>query len=193
MQLSPTKLSIFVGAAVAIAGATPARADDLGPPPVHHLGLFIGGGLWGGNISCDGQDCGSFRAAGGPSVHIGYKFAPRLAVVGDVWAMTSSQDNLALTFVTATANLRVWLAPGLWVQGGIGNGHAILSANGLSARSDDVPVGLLAVGLTVASAPRWTIDVALQVAQGTSTSSDASATTGRSSGLGAHFNWYFGR
>ena len=178
-------------AVVVVLGLTSAiaRAQPAEPPPPRH-GLLIGGGLFGGNISCDGTNCGGFREAGGAAFHVGYMFGPRLGVLLDVWAMTSSKNDVGISFVTSTVNLRYWLAPALWIQGGLGGGHAVIHVGALSSRGDDVPVGELAAGYEVVKSRNWAIDVAVKLAQGSSTADNGDVTTGRSTGLGANFTWY---
>lgn len=178
--------------AACIALATPAAAQPMmeAPPPMQRHGLFGGGALFGGNISCDGMDCGGFREAGGLSGHIGWMFNPNLGVLLDVWAMTSSKNDVAITFVSSTINLRYWLAPALWVQAGLGNGHAVIRYRGLAARGDDVPAGELGIGFEVVRGRTWALDVSAKVAQGTSTEDSGDVTTGRSVGVGAHFTFF---
>src|SRR5262249_4342101 len=112
----------------------------------------------------------------------------------DIWAMTSSKNDVSVTFVTSTINLRYWVLPALWVQGGVGSGHAVVRVSIFTGRSDDVPVGELAAGFELVRHPSFALDVAFKVAQGSSTKAgmDASddATTGRSTGFGVNFNWY---
>lgn len=183
-------------ATVASASAQPASAQPAPvepPPAVPRDGLFLGAGLWGGNISCNGSSCGGFRVAGGGSGHIGWMFTPRLGVLFDFWAMTSSKNDVSVTFLSSTLDVRYWVAPILWIQGGIGDGHALIHAGALAKTGDDVPVGEVAAGVEVVRGRNWDLDVALQIDQGTSTNAQGGATTGRSTGLGAHFTLYTGR
>jgi hypothetical protein len=176
------------------APATPAMAPvppaEPPAPPARH-GLLIGGGLFGGNISCNGTKCGGFREAGGGSFHVGYMFTPRLGALLDVWAMTSSKNDVAITFFTSTIDVRYFLLPLLWVQAGVGNGHALIHAGIFAARSADVPVGEFAAGYEVVKSRNWAIDVSFKIAQGSSTDNNGdNVKTGRSTGIGAHFTWY---
>ncbi len=161
------------------------------PPPPVRAGLFGGGGLWAGNISCDGTNCGDFRKAGGGNGHIGWMFSPRFGVLVDVWAMTSSENNVSLTFLTTTVNVRYWLANAIWIQGGVGNGHAIVRVGGFQGRGDDVPVVEAAAGFEIVRGRNWAVDVGLKVAQGSTTvSEEDNVQTGRSTALGAHFTFF---
>ena len=164
------------------------------PPPRERHGLFGGGGLFGGNISCDGADCGGFREAGGASGHIGYLFTTKLGVLLDLWAMTSSQNNVSVTFVASTINLRYYVAPSFWVQGGIGNGHAIVRVSIFQARGDDVPAAEVGAGLELVRGRNWALDVSLKLAQGGKTDQGMDMSddvqTGRMVGLGAHITLF---
>ena len=191
MSNRATRLSCVLVASVLLAAAATASAQPISPPvPTERHGLFFGGGLWGGNISCDGSDCGGFRAAGGGSLHIGYLFTPRFGLLFDGWAMTSSKNDVNLTFVTGTLNVRYWVAPVIWIQGGLGGGHAVISVGGFAARGDDVPVGQLAAGFEIVRGRSWALDLQLKVAQGTSTDDGAEVQTGRSAGIGVAFTWF---
>jgi hypothetical protein len=152
--------------------------------------LFATSGLWGGNISCDGMDCGGFREAGGLSLAIGYMFTPRFGLLVDGWWMTSGNENdVSITFVSSTLNARFWLTRALWVQGGVGSGHAILRWGPFTAGvSDDVPVGTAAVGFEIVRGRRWALDIGLKLAQGSKTDVENNEVrTGRMTGLGVSF------
>ena len=183
--------TVVVVAALVAAGGLASADPEPEPAPRERVGLELGGGLWGGNISCNGSDCSGFRAAGGLSGHIGYNFSERLGALVDLWAMTSNKDNASITFVTATIDLRLWLAPQVWVQGGLGNGHAVISVLGFSGRGDDVPVAELAAGLELVRHRSYALSVAAKLAQGTSAGDNSSgAQTGRMVGLGAELTFF---
>jgi hypothetical protein len=169
-----------------LASAQPALAI----PEVERHGLFAGGGLWGGNISCDGSDCGGFREAGGANGHVGYLFGPNFGILIDAWAMTSSKNDVSITYVVGTINARLWLTPRVWVQGGVGNGHAEVRVNVFGVRGDDVPVGELAAGVELVRGPNWALDLSGRVAQGKSTEANGDVTTGRAAGVGVSMTWY---
>jgi hypothetical protein len=152
-------------------------------------GLFAGGGLWGGNISCEGTECGDFRSAGGANGQLGYMFGPNFGLVLDVWAMTSGENDVAITYVASTLNARLYLAPRLWVQAGVGNGHAIVAIGPFAGRGDDVPVGQLAAGAELVRGDNWSLDLSAKVAAGTSTDGDE-INTGRMAGVGLTMTWF---
>jgi hypothetical protein len=179
-------IALILTSTTAIAAAQPTQA-----PSTERHGVFFGGTLTAGEISCDGNDCGGFREAGGAAGHIGYMIGPRFGVLFDAWAQTSSDDDVALTFVTATVNARLWLANILWVQGGIGNGHARLDVGPFAGRSDNVPVGMLAAGIELVRSRNWALDLQAKIAQGSSTDDDGDAvSTGRSAGIGVSLTYF---
>ena len=174
--------------ATSAAHAQPGVMQQL--PPQRH-GVFFGGSLTGGEISCDGDSCGGFREAGGGALQIGYMLSPRFGLLVDAWAQTSRDDDVALTFITTTVNARFWLARILWVQAGLGNGHAQLDVGPFAGRSDNVPVGQLAAGIELVRGRNWALDLQAKVAQGSETDDDGDAVqTGRSSGIGVSFSYF---
>ncbi|MGE0872101.1 MAG: hypothetical protein AB7P03_26320 [Kofleriaceae bacterium] len=171
-----------------VSHAQPAAEPAAPSPPAGRHGLFATSGVWAGNISCDGMDCGGFREAGGLGLQVGYMVTPRFGVLADVWGMTSSQNDVSITFVTATLNARYWLAPVIWVQAGVGTGHARVSWGPFSGASDDVAVGAISAGIEVVRGRRWAVDVAAKLAQGSSTDVEGDQVqTGRSTGVGVSF------
>ena len=98
--------------------------------------------------------------------------------------MTSTKNDTSVSFITSTINARYWLLPAIWVEAGVGHGHARVSYGPLSVRaSDDVPVAQLGAGLELVQIGNVLLDLHLKVAQGTSTNDDSGAvTTGRSFG-----------
>ena len=197
--------AIAAAAATAVAAlAAPAVATAQPAPPPERYGVFGGGALWAGNLSCDGGDCGGFREAIGASGHLGWMLTPRLGLLGDIWGLTSSEEprpnfRATLTFITATVNLRYWLVPALWIQGGIGNGHArarvtVPFLGTAMSRSDDVFVATVAAGFEVVRGNNWALDVSVKLAQGSETDFDGdSVQTGRAAAIGAHISFFGSR
>jgi len=169
-----------------LAAAQPALAER----GLERHGLFAGGGVFGGNISCEGDNCGDFREAGGANGQVGYLLGPRFGLLLDVWAMTSSQNDISITYVASTLSARLWVAPRLWVQAGLGSGHAEVRVSIFGARGDDVPVGEVAAGAELVRGPGWSLDLTARIAQGTATSDNNNVTTGRAAGLGVTMTWY---
>ena len=109
--------------------------------------------------------------------------------------MSSSQNDFTLTFVSATAGVRYWALPILWVQGGLGVGHAVGRYDGIlgtaETRSDDIPVVQLAIGVELIRGERWALDLEAKVAQGSSTDDDNDQeSTGRMAGIGVGVTFF---
>lgn len=192
-------LALTACALLALPGLAAAQEAPAAPAPAamikYRHGLFGGGAVWAGNLSCDGGDCGGFSAAGGLSGHIGYMFTPHLGLLLDIWGMTSGNSVVGLTYEANTLDLRYWLTRALWIEAGLGSGYAQVHLLGNNPTSNAVPVGMLGIGYEVTSGHTWAIDVALQAAQGTSvTAMDSNgsqmASTGRGVGLGVHVTWF---
>ena len=167
-----------------VAAAQPSPVNE--PPPNPRLGFFGGGGLYAGEISCEGPNCSGVRKAGGGEGHVGWNFSPVMGIIGDLWWMESREDNVSITYINASVGLRYWIAPILYGQVGLGNGHASIRYDSVlgtfSDKTDNIPTVLLSLGLELVRGPRWALDVNLRVAQGSST--DGDDTTGRMTGIG---------
>jgi hypothetical protein len=177
MMFSPILLrNTLVG--IVVAAAAPAFADTVslanGTPSNDRSGLALGATIDGGHIGCQtksGDDCGDgAHAAGGFSVHAGMMVTPRLAILGEAWGMAHTQDSLTTTQTLATANLRVWLAPRLWLQGGFGVARSKLSFdNGplmASVTSSTVPAVSAGIGLELVHSPAFGLDLELRGGSG---------------------------
>jgi len=87
-----------------------------------HGGFTINFGLGAGWVSAGG--CGACGEVGGLAVDssIGWFWGPRVALLFDVFALTTSQYEI----VTSTANamsafaVQFWVTPRFWVKGGVG-------------------------------------------------------------------------
>jgi hypothetical protein len=171
---------------------TIASADEYGEPT--RFGVFGGVAVHGGHISCEGAGGGDdFRKAGGADGHIGWLFDQKVGLMLDLWGMTSKENDTTISYVAATVNVRYWVAPILWLQGGIGYGHAnvkVETAIGdFEGQTDDVPVAQLGLGVEVARGTNWAFDVEAKVAQGTDTDG-SNASTGRMVGIGVGLTFF---
>lgn len=137
-------------------------------------GLVLGASLDGGNLGCQtksGDDCGDgTHAAGGLSLHVGLMLGPRLAILGEAWGMAHTEDSLTATQALATANVRAWLAPRLWLQGGVGVARSKISYENslfmVSSTSATVPAVAAAIGLELVHSPSFGLDVELRGGSG---------------------------
>jgi hypothetical protein len=187
-------VSTLLLVAPAVAAADP---GDHPHPHVHEnprLGFFGGFGLAAGEISCEGNGCDGVREAGGVEGHVGYAFNDKLALIGEVWAMENREDDITLTYINTSVGARYWLAPIIWVQAGIGSGHARVKYTGIidiEGRSDNIATLMLGAGIEVIRSKRWAMDVELKFAQGANEDADGDeVTTGRMTGLGVGFTWF---
>jgi hypothetical protein len=166
------------------------------PPPDPRVGLFGGFGLHAGNMSCEGENCPSFRKGGGLDGHIGWAFTPKIALIGDLYFLGSTEDNLTITQTFATIGVRAWLVPIIWVQGGLGNAHATFDYDAgilgnFESHTDDVPGLVIAAGLELLRSPRFSLDLEVRAGFGFyGDEGDEADTTGRNTSLGVGFTWF---
>lgn len=191
---APALAALAVVTTLAAAAGT-ARAQPAGEPPVarpERKGLLLGFGVNAGNLSCEseGDECNGVTEAGGIDLHIGTMLRPRLAVVGEVWPMAHTEDNVTITHVITTIGLQYWLTPGLWIRGGVGGAYARFTYARIIALSDDtetVPAVMGAVGYEVLAGRRFTMDV--QLRGGTGFYQDR-AVKASNAGIALGFTWY---
>jgi len=114
----------------AVPAATPAPdaaaepdAEVAAPRPARKG--FLGGaafGLGSVKLGCsNGQGCGHYAGIGF-SLDAGYAFAPRWAIVGEMWftgGISNADSNVAGQLLTFSANARFWVLERFWVQGGL--------------------------------------------------------------------------
>lgn len=194
MSIRSLRLALTLGAAALLAPAVAAADADPEAAKNPRLGLYGGFALHAGNISCEGDNCGDFREAGGFDGHVGYLFNDKLGLHFDLWLMSSSQNDVTLTFSSATVGVRYWVVPIIWLQGGLGVGHANWRYQGIidfEANSDDVPVLQLGAGVELIRSKRWAMDLEGKIAWGSSTDDDGNRdSTGRMVGAGVGFTWF---
>ncbi len=190
--------ALLATATIAVPASAFADPGDHAHPHVHdnpRLGFFGGLGLHAGEISCSGDTCGGVREAGGIDGHVGYAFNDKLAIVGEVWAMSGREENnFTISYINSSVGVRYWVAPILWLQAGLGSGHARVKYSGIiqaEGRSDNVATGMLAAGIEVLRSKRFALDVEVRIAQSASEDSDGNqVSTGRMTGLGVGFTWF---
>lgn len=172
MKLFPISLSTAI-AGTFVAAASPAFADTVvvaSAASQERSGLVLGASIDGGNIGCQtksGDDCGNgAHPAGGFSLHVGAMLTPAVAILGEAWGMAHTQDSLTATQVLVTANVRAWLVPRLWLQGGVGVARSKLSFDNsvisASTMSSTVPAVDAAVGLELVRSPMFGLDLELR-------------------------------
>lgn len=130
-------------------------------------GLVLGATLEGGDLVCStpsGTDCGDRGAkpAAGLSVHAGTMMNPRLAILGELWGMAHTEDTVTASQVLLTANARAWVAPRLWLQGGLGVARSQISYKTddvMTSASSIVPAFSAAAGVEVMHERGFAVDI----------------------------------
>lgn len=139
--------------------------------PAHRRGGTFGIGLGVGHIACEddeGNDCdGGDIEAGGLSLRAGTMIGPGAALVGEAWAMHHDEDSAELTQTMLTAQVRGWLAPRLWLQGGLGVARTTVNYDlgggaELTGESDVVPALAGSVGVELVSDRSFALDLELK-------------------------------
>lgn len=177
-----------------------AHAQSTSSPPMEaRLGLFGGFSIQAGNMSCKGQNCNTWRKAGGGDGHVGYAFNQKLALIGDIYILTSKEDNLTITQTIATLGVRYWLVPIIWVQAGLGGADARFTYDAgifgtYTAHSDNASGATIAAGLEVMRTPRFSLDVQARSAwgfyPGNSNDPNMPDDSGRNTSIGVGFTWF---
>lgn len=189
MRNSPRlRLALVLSTGLALAGER-ALAE-----PVRGGGTFgIGVGV--GHINCedaDGNDCdgGDLSEAGGLSLRAGIMLAPGAALSAELWGLRHDEDHADVSQVMLTAQVRAWLVPRLWVQGGAGVARTTVEYDlgnfgTIVEESDVVPALAAGVGLEVVSDRTFALDVELK--GGTGLYEDDLRVYNASLGLGVSF------
>lgn len=160
-MLARTSLILF-----ALVGTAAAQPRD---------GAMFSVGIGGGHLGCsteDGDDCsGDGPVQAGSLVgEAGLMLSPSLAVVGHLAVAAHRDDDVTVSQTILAAALRGWVAPRLWLEGGLGVAQARLDVDGdlvdLMSETDTVPAGVAGIGVDVLSTRNFTLDVHLRGASG---------------------------
>lgn len=132
--------------------ALPAAADH--GPQVLRTGPTFGAGVGVGSMfsNCDDDfDCDTVLESGSLHAYAGGFLASSTALIGEGWGMAHRDSDVTITHGLLVGGLQHWLAPRVWVKGGIGVARSSFSYDAplvdLESRSDIVPGGLLAAGV----------------------------------------------
>lgn len=138
-------------------------------------GVILSVGLGAGRLGCstdDGDDCdgdGSIRAAGLVG-EAGLMLSPSLALVGQISGAVHKDDDFELSQWIVAGALRGWVAPRLWLEGGVGAARTRVDVMGdfldFSAESETVPAAVAGIGAEVISSDKFALDIALRGATG---------------------------
>ena len=163
---SSLRLALVIGT-----GLTLSAQYALAEPSRARTGGTFGVGIGVGHIGCEddeGNDCdGDDIEAGGVSLRAGAMLSPGLALVGEAWAMRHDEDRTELTQALLTAQVRGWLAPRLWLQGGVGVARTTVDYDlgdfgNIVGESDVVPAVAGSVGVEVISDRAFALDLELK-------------------------------
>lgn len=181
----------------ALAVPLPAAADVAETAEVTRTargGATFGLDLGFGRLGCSDRydnDCGGGGPieAGGLAIHGGAMLTPRLAVLGDLWAMAHTEDDWTVSQGILSADVRFWPVRRFWIEGGIGVARAAISYDGavhVEGHSEIVPALVAALGVEVISTPGFGLDI--QLRGGTGLYDDDLRVYNLSLGVGA--SWY---
>jgi len=167
--------AVLVGGAIASAQPQPYEPPAYQPAKVRK-GITLGASLGVGELSCEDESangsgpCDGVTEAGSIDGHVGIMLSPRLAIMGDVWAMGHSENDLTMSQTITTAAAQLWLTPRLWIKGGLGFAHARFSYDTgfveLESESDTVPAGIVGIGYELIHRPNFALDLALKAGTG---------------------------
>ena len=156
--LQNASVSLAAGALVVLATASAARAQATHQPGANQnprQGFTIGFGVGLGQMSCESigeQDiCDGVTEAGGAELHVGTMLRPALALNGDIWIMMHTEDYVTVSQAITTVGVTFWIAPRLWVRGGLGGAVAQWRYKGplginLEDSTESVPAVMGAIG-----------------------------------------------
>lgn len=143
-------------------------------PNRERSGATFGASLGAGHLGCtiDGDDCNddATRPAVGAGLRAGFMLSPALALTGNLWGMVHRDDRLTVSQVLLTAQLRAWLLPTLWVEGGVGlarsRAEVDLDIVQVADESDTVPAIAAGVGLELMHTSTFGLDLQLKGGSG---------------------------
>jgi uncharacterized membrane protein YtjA (UPF0391 family) len=156
--------------------AVAARADEGATTGVERqgrTGATFGIDIGAGHMGCtnsDGDDCddqdNDVHEAGGLAIHGGFLVAPNVAILGELWGMTHTNDRLTVSQGILAGAVRFWPVPRLWLQGGVGVAVAKASYDAeivtFEDESDTVPAAIAGVGFEIVSTDSFGLDVELK-------------------------------
>lgn len=169
-----TKMLSFALFTLAVTAGT-ASADEL--LYTGREGATFGVGVGGGTIGCsdsNGNDCGGSGDidAAGLSLRAGFMLNPSLALSADLWGMSRDEGEMTVSQAIAAATLRGWVAPQVWLQGGLGVARAAADVDAgdgqisVMSETDYVPAATAGVGVEVISTDAMALDLELKAGTG---------------------------
>lgn len=145
-------------------------------------GFIIGFGVGGGAMTCDG--CSSLN---GPAaeVHLGTMLNGKTAIVLDGSGVAKTESGSTLYSIVSTVALQYWVAPQVWLKGGVGLGELQLETRGATFHSDSGLGFTGAIGLEVLQRKTFALDLQFRY----STADIGGDRINNFSGV-LGFNWY---
>jgi len=158
-------------------GGTPAFAQGQGyqqqpPPPSgyapaaaqgpfgHHSGVMVGVGIGMGSVSCDGCETSEIEVAF--DFHLGGFVSPQLAIMWDYGGLVDSEGDLTAVLASHTAAAQYWVAPKVWIKGGLGVAQAYVSF-GSESDSEFGVAGLVGGGYDIMQSNNFVLDVSARL------------------------------
>ena len=207
--MKPIK-SLLVFSAIMLAPALAAAQPYYGRAPAYRepggfhyranrltFGISFGvGGMHDSGSGLTGCDnCDYNPLAGEIDGHIGGMLNSRLALLFEAQANIQTVHSSAVdgdTTVTQSAAmvaLQYWLAPILWIKGGLGFAHLSYDNNTLGLTDDVASGGAImgAIGVELLSGRRFAMDLQGRIIEGEYNSLGDHVTSGT---IGLGFNWY---
>jgi hypothetical protein len=207
--MKPIK-SLLVFSAIMLAPALAAAQPYYGRAPVYRepggfhyranrltFGVSFGvGGMHDGGSGLTGCDnCDYNPLAGEIDGHIGGMLNSRMALLFEAQAniqnvhSDAANGDTTVTQAAAMVALQYWLAPILWIKGGLGFAHLSYDNNTLGLTDDVASGGAImgAIGVELLSGRRFAMDLQGRIIEGEYNSLGDHVTSGT---IGLGFNWY---
>jgi hypothetical protein len=173
--------------------ASVAHADER-PAPTAREAWVLGFGVGAGQMSCESTEniCDeTIDESGGLHVFIGRMLSPKMALEGELWVMAHTEDRVTISHIITTIGVRYWLAPRLWIKGGIGGAQARAKYRGtlinIDSQTDTVPGAMVGIGYELLTGKRFALDLQLRGGTG---SYDDDQVRASSASVGVGFNWF---
>src|SRR5690606_8440807 len=114
----------------------------VGGPYAANQGVMVGFGLGASHLSADCDGCSADDLEVAFDFNLGGYLNPRLALLYDAAGMAVAEDGYTFTLASHSFAVQYWVAPMVWLKGGVGFAQARLSGNGI----DDSELGSAATG-----------------------------------------------
>jgi hypothetical protein len=184
--------------AIAMGVSSPAHAQYgrryYGGPPgyyptAYRSGVVAGLGVGVGALNADacGSDCGGGLSLEG---HLGGMIDPRMALMFDAWAIFHSNPEFNSTTTSGiyTGALQFWLAPIVWLKGGLGVGNTHIDEPGVRLGSATAFAMMGAAGVELVHTGFFALDLQGRVGHTFFSNADGGPVTDVAFMVGV--NWY---